>query len=303
MVDLSHVALRELVRERGGCDLFYSEMLNSRIIPSENPQHSPYLRWTRSDDLIFQLAGSDADLIERCTTKLDGYAPFGIDINMGCWLKKVTAHGWGVALMQDFRAAAAVTSAARRATSRPLSVKLRIGYSQDRALLFDFADMLQDKGADFIVLHARTAQDGLSRRARWEYIAALKDHLLIPVIGNGDVKEAGDALAMLRQTGCDGVMVGRAALRQPWIFRDIKHLLSGDSPPEPPDLMEVMLRLSHLVELHFPADVAIKRFRVALPWLAATLTFGHFLAKETLRAPTLDAMRSIIRRAFADGIT
>ncbi|MGC9323535.1 MAG: tRNA dihydrouridine synthase [Desulfomonilia bacterium] len=298
MVDLSHVAYRELIRSFGGCDLFYSEMLNSRIVPTENPRTSVYLKWKRTDDLIFQILGNDPEKMYLAAERLDGYDSWGIDINMGCWLKKVTVHGWGVKLMQNPTLARSVVSSVRMTTRKPLSVKMRIGYSLDRSRLLEFASMLEESGVDFIVLHARTADDGLSRRARWEYIAVLKDHVGIPVIGNGDVKSADDACEMFRSCGCDGVMVGRQALIQPWIFRDIKLKLSGNEPGPPPALEKVILSLLNIIGENFPEDVACKRFKTALFWIAQNHPFGHYLTKLVGRRHTLEDIKVCVEDFF-----
>jgi len=303
MVDLSHVAYQELVRSFSGCDLFYSEMLNTRIVPVEKPQTSIYLRWTSTSDLIFQIVGNDPEKMRESAEKLDGYDPFGIDVNMGCWLKKVTCHGWGSGLMKDVPRAHAVISAVRKATKRPLSVKIRIGHALDKTAMRDFASMLEAAGVDSIVLHARTVEDGMSRKARWEYIGALKDHVKIPVVGNGDIHTPQDAVTMFRQTGCDGVMVGRQALIQPWIFRDIKAALAGEETPQAPRLVDVILDLHRLLGVHFPAEVALKRFKTALFWLSQNLTFGHHLTKAVSREKTMDDAGACLAGWFERGIT
>lgn len=303
MVDLSHVAYQELVRSLGGCDYLYSEMLNARIVPGERPGTSVYLKWTALDTLIFQICGNDPAKMRESAAKLDGYGPFGIDVNMGCWLKKVTCHGWGAGLLKDIDRAREVLAAVRSVVHRPLSVKMRIGHTPDRKAMLDFADMLVDTGADFLVLHARTVEDGMSRKARWEYIAALKDHVKVPVVGNGDVKTPEDAVAMFRRTGCDGVMVGRQAVISPWIFRDIRDLLEGRDPQTAPALNGVMLELLRLVSVHFPPDVALKRFKTAVVWLSQNLTFGHHLSKTLGREKSLEGAKACIENAFAQGIT
>ena len=303
MVDLSHVAYRQLIRSFGGCDLFYSEMLNSRIVPGEKPGTSIYLRWARTDDLIFQILGSDPEKMAQAASKLGGYQPRGIDLNMGCWLHKVMEHGWGAALMKDMNRSREVLSAVRRAVpDRLVSVKIRIGHGPDMQYLLDFASMIQESGADCLVLHARTVSDGMSRKAKWEYIAAVKDRVSIPVVGNGDVVRADDALSMVRQTGCDGVMIGRQAVIEPWIFRDIKSLASGAGLPERPDLEAVIMSLLDLLRLHFPPDVALKRFKTAVAWLGRNLTFGHHLAKEAGRAQDLSQAAQVISGNFEKGI-
>jgi tRNA-dihydrouridine synthase B len=304
MVDLSHEPFRQLVRSYGGCDLFYSEMLNSRIVPTESPDTSLYLRWSRLDDLVFQILGNDPDKMEATASKLEGYGPRGIDINMGCPLNKVTVHGWGAALMKDLANAAQVLAAVRGAVKGvPLSVKIRIGHSLDKGYLLDFGSMLQEGGADFLVLHARTVPDGMSRKARWEYIALLKEHLRIPVVGNGDVKSPQDALLLLKETGCDGVMIGRQAVVEPWIFRDIKALLAGLPVEKKPSLEEAILRLTDLLDGFFPPDVSIKRFKAALFWLSQNLMFGHHLAREVGRSQDMGQARKVVMEMFARGIS
>ena len=303
MVDLSHAAYRQLIRTFGGCDLFYSEMLNSRIVPHERPGTSIYLRWARCDDLIFQILGNDPEKMARAASKLAGYGPYGIDVNMGCWLHKVMEHGWGAALMKDpVRSREVLTSVRAAAPRLPVSAKIRIGQVLDREYLLDFASMIQECGADFLVLHARTISDGMSRKARWEYIAAVKGRVSIPVVGNGDVTCAEDALSMIRQTGCDGVMIGRQALIQPWIFRDIKSLARGEIGGERPELKAVILDLLDLLALYFPADVSLKRFKTAVIWLGRNLTFGHHLARETGRTKDLVQARRVIEENFEKGI-
>jgi len=302
MVDLSHVAYRQMVRSFSGCDIFYSEMLNSRIVPSENPRTSVYLKWDQARDLVFQIVGNDPARMQEAAQRLDGYDPRGIDINMGCYLKKIVGHGWGVSLMKEITLAEKIVTAVRKVVKRPLSVKIRIGMSPDRTYLKEFASMLENAGADFIVLHARTAADGLGRKAIWDYITSLKQHVNIPVVGNGDIRCPKDAIDMFDRTGCDGVMIGRQALITPWIFRDIKAALHHGTPPESPDLCTCMLELGMLLEKHFPADVALKRFKEGIGWLASNLAFGHYLAKQARRSDCMEEMNSKIRECFESGI-
>jgi nifR3 family TIM-barrel protein len=144
-----------------------------------------------------------------------------VDINMGCPVKKVVKTGAGAALMRAPRAAAAVVSAVRGACEVPLTVKIRAGWSPERATACEIGRIIQDCGADAITVHPRFAIQAFSVPAEWELIAQVKRCLQIPVIGNGDVWEPGLALKMRNETGCDGVMIGRAAIGNPWIFQQI----------------------------------------------------------------------------------
>jgi len=302
MVDLSHVAYRELIRELGGCDLFYSEMLNARRLPLETPQNSVYLKWSCKDDLILQLIGNEPDKLARAAGQLDAYTPAGIDLNLGCWLKKITCHGWGVALMRELEASRQIIEAMRPQIKRPFSVKIRIGHEPDPAYLKDFIQMLCGAGVDRIVLHARTVADGLNRPPRWDYLGLAKQTSTVPLIGNGGVECAADAVRMLAETGCDGVMVGRAALVKPWIFRDIRNQLEGREPEPAPELRGVILELLERLENHFDAVTAMKRLRTALPFLARNLNFGHHLVKEVGHAASPAEGRAIIEGCYAEGL-
>lgn len=303
MVDLSHVAYRELIRELGGCDLFYSEMLNARRLPLETPQNSVYLKWSCKDDLILQLIGNEPEKLARAAGQLDAYAPAGIDLNLGCWLKKITCHGWGVALMRELETSRQIITAMRPQINRPFSVKIRIGHEPDAAYLKDFILMLCGCGVDRVVLHARTVADGLNRPPRWEYLALAKAVCTVPLIGNGGIECAADAVRMLAETGCDGVMVGRAALVKPWIFRDIRNQLAGREPEPAPELRGVILELLERLEDHFDAVTAMKRLRTALPFLARNLNFGHHLVKEVGHAASPAEGRAIIEGCYAEGLT
>jgi tRNA-dihydrouridine synthase B len=302
MVDLSHEPYRDLVRSFGGCDLFYSEMLNSRIVPYENPAVSQYLRFSRTDDLILQIVGNDTEKIRLSAERLVGFSPWGIDINMGCYMKKITCHGWGVAMMKDINSAEKAITEVRKAISKPLSVKIRIGQNHDLPYLIAFGRMIESAGADFLVIHARSASDALTRPARWEYISRLKDELHIPIVGNGDVLSAADAVRMFNETGCDGVMIGRGAIIRPWIFREIRELLAGSLISDAPAIKEVMLGLVRCIETWFPEEFAVKRFKLALPWLARNLRFGHHFVKN-IRGPNLNDMRRQINEVFDAGIS
>ena len=302
MVDLSHEPYRGLMRCFGGCDLFYSEMLNSRIVPYENPEFSQYLRFKKTDDLILQIVGNNPEKIRLSAKRLESFSPWGIDINMGCYLKKITCHGWGVAMMKDIHSAEAAISAVRKVTSKPLSVKIRIGQSHDLSYLLQFGRMIESAGADFLVLHARSESDALTRPAKWEYISRLKNELSIPIVGNGDVNSAADAVRMFNETGCDGVMIGRGAIIRPWIFREIRELLTGSLISDVPAINDVMLTLCDSIEAWFPKETAVKRFKLALPWLAKNLRFGHHFVK-TIKGPGLNDMRRQINEAFLAGMS
>ena len=229
MAGLSHVAFRQLVRTylpANAETLLFTEMLSTRLLPSEEVGETPQTKIAEGEeDLVPQLLGNDESWIAPSIRKLMRLSPAGIDINMGCPVSKVLRHNWGVALMGDIYYAEEVVRNTRKLTSLPLSVKIRTGLKDDLKYLVEFSQMLEEAGADWITLHPRVQSQHRRGQANWDYIGRVREALKIPVIGNGDVQESSDILKMINKTGCDGVMVARAATARPWIFWQIAESL------------------------------------------------------------------------------
>ena len=231
-------AFRALCREMGGCGLVCTELISSTALQHKGSRERTLQRfdWDSSESpFAVQLFGSDPQVMaEAARLVVDGGADI-VDINMGCWVPKVARRGGGAALLNDLRAAAAVVEAVVKAVSVPVTVKVRAGWRSGEPTAIDFARAAEDLGAQAVAVHGRYADQGFNGQADWEIIRRVKDAVRhIPVIGNGDVTSAGDARRMVAQTGCDAVMVGRAALGNPWIFHQIAHeLATGASLPAP----------------------------------------------------------------------
>jgi nifR3 family TIM-barrel protein len=279
MCGLSHTALRQLVAEYGGCGLFYSEMLSAKALPFENLKTSPWLvRSERERPIIYQLLVSHPEELPAAIEKFETYAVDGLDLNMGCTTAQITKRGGGIALMKDIKRAEAIVTASRRATSLPLTGKIRLGWTLDWGKLEEFCLMLQESGMDAITVHPRLKQDRLKRPARWEYIARIKDLLDISVIGNGDVDSPETALKMFRQTGCDAVMIGRAAVRRPWLFQQIGVSLSRLSNKQPPpNPSEVYQRFVSILQSSIPSEYVLPLLRRFTLYFSQNYSFGHTL--------------------------
>jgi nifR3 family TIM-barrel protein len=279
MAGLTHSAFRQLAAEFGGCGLFYTEMLSARSLAVEAPESSPWLsRSARERPIIYQLLTSHPEEFAPALETIQACGADGIDINMGCTVGLIIKRGGGIALMKDPARARAIVETARRATNLPLLVKLRLGWTLDWKSLGRFCLMLQESGVDAVVLHSRVKDDRLKRRARWEYIARAKEILRIPVIGNGDVDSPEAASRMFRETGCDAVMVGRAAVTRPWLFRDIAAALWGNSPsPSAPEPPEVFRRFLVLLESTVPPEYRLPLLRRFTVYFARNYAFGHTL--------------------------
>lgn len=241
-------AFRTLCRDLGGCGLVCSELISSEILKNSGVKRSRHLfDWTPNErPFAVQLFGSDpAAMALAARIVADWGAPI-VDINMGCWVPKVAKKGSGAALLKDVCTAALVVEAVARAVDVPVTVKIRSGWEPGQPTAIPFARAAEQAGAQAIAVHARFARQGFQGDADWDIIRQIKTLVNIPVIGNGDVTNAGDAARLLALTGCDGVMIGRAALGQPWIFRQIEHeLRTGETLPAPTRAERAAIALEH----------------------------------------------------------
>lgn len=317
MAGLSHVAFRQVVRSylpAGVSALLFTEMLSTRLLPREEVGETPQTRVAEGEeDLIPQLLGNNEELIGKSLAKLECIRPAGIDINMGCPVSKILKHNWGVALMGDIRYAEQVVRQTRRLTRLPLSVKMRTGLSDDPEYLVDFACMLEQAGADWITLHPRIQANHRKGKANWNYIARVRDAVKIPVVGNGDIQEMQDVLKMKAETGCDGVMVARAATARPWIFWQAGEALGlpppagreGERAPRTPEeegreFYRALLRFCQELEARFLPAEQLPRLRLFLAWGHKWLFFGHYLSTQVNRCPDLQAARKVIDEFFRE---
>lgn len=316
MVGLSHLALRATARSylpRDARTLTFTEMLSSRRLPTERMGDRPETA-TGIDEagLVPQLLGNEERFIAGSLAKLEAMRPAAVDINMGCPVSQALRHNWGVALMGDPAYAEEVVRTTVRLSPWPVSVKLRTGLDDDLEYLLDFCRMLEGAGAAWLTLHPRIAREGRRGTANWDYIARVREVVSVPVVGNGDVQTADDALSLLRRTGCDGVMIGRAAVARPWIFWQIGERLGlpppcgredesspGDGWAEGREFYHAFERFLDTAEPRFPARDARKRVNFFLHWGARWLDFGHELWRRVSSAPDLGETRLRAQQFFS----
>jgi tRNA-dihydrouridine synthase B len=232
MAELSHRALRELIEnfkppggrtEKTGADEYFTEMISASAFVSRGPFEAWYADGDPCPEkLVYQIVGADETQLVRAVALLDRYECLGIDINMGCSAPAITRTGAGVRWMADINRAGALIRQIRPKTRRRLSVKLRTGLEDDFDYLVKFCRRLEEEGVELITLHPRTAREKFKRRARWDYIPALRKELRIPLAGNGDIASAEEILR--RAEDCDAVMIGRLAVRQPWVFAEVSKI-------------------------------------------------------------------------------
>lgn len=234
MVGLSHIALRNLCQlylPPEAVTIWPTEMLNSRKLPIEKVGFTPEtLRSSNEQGLAPQILANEEEPIRLSVKKLEIWGAEAIDINMGCPVAKALKHNYGVALMGDSSYAAKVVEMTVRSTSLPVSVKLRAGHQNNFEFLKDFAQGLEQAGASWLTLHPRTSEQKRRGSADWSQVLQLRNHLSVPLIGNGDVQTHDRMWQLLQETHCDMVMVGRALTARPWLFWQIGETLGMRSP-------------------------------------------------------------------------
>ena len=217
-----------LTSKKLGAGLVTTEMVSAMGLALNHGKTLDYLKsHTDEKPLAVQIFGSEPGVMARGSEIAASHGADLIDINMGCPVKKVVKTGAGAALLRDRSKIAAILQAVRKSCPLPLTVKIRIGWSPSDPVASDVAHIAEDCGADGITVHPRFATQSFSTPADWSWIRKLKETVKISVIGNGDVFDASAALRMMAATGCDGVMIGRGAVRNPWVFRQIENLERG----------------------------------------------------------------------------
>ena len=245
MAGLTDQVLRRLMDETGGCGLMVSEMIAAEGLRRRNRRTLEMIAGfaTRTPQFI-QLFGANPEALAEAATIVSAETAFaGIDLNMGCPVPKVVRSGAGSGLLQDLPRLAAVMAAVRSSTRLPLTVKVRLGFSKVNVL--ETTRIIEAQGADAVAVHFRLKSEGYTGSAHWELAAAVKENLRIPLLGNGDIMTAAFALEKLRTV--DGVLIGRGALANPYIFREI----AGESTTEK-DLGAYVRRLGSLIEEYYP---------------------------------------------------
>ncbi|HEU5248616.1 MAG TPA: tRNA dihydrouridine synthase DusB [Thermoanaerobaculia bacterium] len=281
MAGITDHLYRLMLRRIGGVGLVTMEFISSEAITRGNARQRAKMFFSEEErPLSIQIYGSDPDRMAAAAEIVEQLAPDVCDINMGCPANKVLKGCAGAALMGDLPLARRIVREVKSRLSIPLTVKFRLGIDDARRNFLDLARICEDEGAAAVAMHARTARQMYAGQADRGQIAALKRALSIPVIGNGDVETAGDVLAMISETGCDGVMVGRATMKNPWIFRQAADLLAGRMPREATAAERRDLMLWHFGEIERTARdprEALHKLRTMTGWYTHGLPNGRAL--------------------------
>ena len=246
MAGVTDTVFRRFIRNLGGCGLIMTEFTSADgVLRAKDQKAKRYLHFYEDEHPISaQLFGSDPQVMADAARIVEDLGFDLVDLNLGCPAKKVVKCNGGSGLLRDLPRIRGIFEAVRAAVTIPFTVKFRAGWNDEEIVCVELAKIAEDCGLCAVALHARTREQGYSGNARWEWIAAVKDAVKIPVIGNGDIRSPEDACAMVAATGCDAVMIGRTAPANPWIFRQIQQYCEKTA----------LRRTSHVVRASVFAD-------------------------------------------------
>jgi len=304
MAGFTDSVFRRLCR-RHGAGLVVTELISSHAIHYRNEKTLAMLRWSEEERPIsVQLFGAEPEIMAEAAARVAERGPDLIDINLGCSVPKVIKTGAGAALMKDPKLAGRVIRAVVEAVDIPVTVKMR--RSWDAAGVPDAVEIAQaavEAGAAAIAIHPRTARQGFSGEADWSVIRRVKEAVKVPVMGSGDVRDPLDARRMFEETGCDAVMIGRAALGNPWIFERTAHYLkTGELPPKPTLAERYDTAIEHVREMakFWGEEKGVRDFRAHLGWYFRGFAGASRVREQGVRAASLDEIVRVLM-AFREG--
>jgi len=305
MAGVTNYPFRAICR-RFGAGLYVSEMITARPLVEGNQKTLRIADFGEDEaPRSLQLYGVDPYYVGEAVKRLVGEGRVDhIDMNFGCPVRKVTSKGGGAAIPAKPRLLAGIVRAAVRSAGEvPVTIKFRIGIDERVITHLDAGRVGEDEGVVAVALHARTAAQLYDGQARWEAIAELKSLLKIPVLGNGDIWEAEDALRMMRQTGCDGVVVGRGCLGRPWLFRDLAAVMSGKEPENPPRLGEIagiMREHAELLTAWLGETTALRSFRRHSTWYTKGFRGSAAIRQRAMSLSSLAELNALLETLDPD---
>ena len=305
MAETSTPALRHVIKEFCPETVLFSEMLSAGAIAACAPHNEPLIHKRDFDNpLIYQILGSDPNVMARACAILSDYGCYGVDINMGCPNHDIIKKGQGAYLLTDNNRARTIIRTCRKSCPVRLSVKMRTGYTENNEEYYiNFIKMLEGEGVDFITIHPRYAKLSFRRKADWRLVSMAKQHLTIPVIGNGDIDTPMAAMDRLQETGCDGVMIGREAVKSPWIFKLAADLMHDGHAELDVNIHETFIMVLKYMLEYLPERLHKSRSHRFAAYYTQNATYGHELftriRKEEAIKPIMDIVNDyFIRNSF-----
>lgn len=297
MAGVTDLPFRLLCRELGA-GMVCMEMVSAKAILYGNKNTEEMLRVTPKErPASLQLFGSDPDIMAEIAARIED-RPFDVlDINMGCPVPKIVNNGEGSALMKNPKLAGEIISKVSKAVSKPVTVKIRKGFDSEHVNAVEMAKIAEENGAAAIAVHGRTREQFYEGKADWDIIAKVKESVSIPVIGNGDIVDGESALRMLKETGVDGFMIGRAARGNPWIFNEIQEYIDkGEKVPRPSreEISAMMLRHFRMLTEHKGEYVAVREMRKHVGWYTQGLPNSSAMRRNVNEITSKEALEEFL---------
>lgn len=303
MAGVSDLPFRLLCRKQGA-GLVCMEMVSAKAILYGNKNTEGLLEIDQGEiPVSLQLFGSDPDIISEMAKRIEE-RPFAIlDLNMGCPVPKIVNNGEGSALLKDPKLVEKILTKTVRAIKKPVTVKIRKGFDEEHVNAVEIAKIAEGCGVAAVAVHGRTREQYYSGQADWEIIAKVKQAVSIPVIGNGDVVDGPSAKALLTQTGCDGIMVGRAAQGNPWIFRGIEHYLRTGEVQERPtgkEVYDTILSHAEMELAHKGEYTAVREMRKHISWYTAGYPNSAALRRRINAMESFEELKEALSEALGE---
>ena len=297
MAGVTDKTFRKLIKE-AGCGLVVTEMVSAKALIYNNKRTYKLLDISGEQPPIsVQLFGSEPETMAEAAVIAAELGADLVDINMGCPTPKIVKNGEGSALMKQPRLAAGIVSSMKKAVTIPVTVKIRAGWDAVSVNAPEFALEMEHAGADMIAVHGRTREQFYSGEASWDIITKVKAKTNIPIVGNGDIREPKDAERMLQETGCDGVMIGRGALGNPWLFGRTSALLCKNiimPPPLPKEKVSMAIRHMRMMVNYKEEEIAVKEMRKHIAWYLKGLRNAAQLRQKVNGQETVDSLQGLL---------
>lgn len=297
MAGITDSTFRQLCREMG-CSLSYSEMISAKALYYKDKNTERLLKATEEElPIAYQVFGSEPEVLAFAAERLRDEKNCILDINMGCPVPKVVKNGEGSALMRNPALIKELVAQTVKHAGKPVTVKMRLGWNEDNINVIECAGEAEAAGAAAVAVHGRTREQYYSGKADWTMIKEVKKQLNIPVIGNGDIFKAEDALRMMDETGCDMVMIGRGSLGNPWIFRELKSLWGNnieEKPPTFPEIIELMRRQLDMMESEKGEYAAVREMRKHVGWYIKGVHGAASIRQNVNKIDDISELRSFL---------